>query len=141
MEAPILLVGGVGAGKSTLRRRLADEPLDVVKTQTMERFGPIIDSPGEYLEIGRLTRALLVASYDARLVVLVQAADDVRDRFPPRFASAFSCDVIGVVTKCSLADEDQVAYATDHLFRAGARTVRLIDSVTGAGIDELREEL
>ena len=42
----VLLVGGVGAGKSTFRQRLLAEPIEYAKTQALELFGPVVDSPG-----------------------------------------------------------------------------------------------
>lgn len=137
----VLLVGGVGAGKTTFRQQLQHQQLTYAKTQTIEWCGGVIDSPGEYLELGRYKRALLVASYDVDAVVLMQPADQDACRIPPGFASGFTADVVGVVSKCDLGTPEQIQAAIHHLESAGAHPVVCVDSLTGAGFDRVREVL
>lgn len=137
----MLLVGSVGAGKTTFRQQLCEEDLEYSKTQAMEVFGDIIDTPGEYLELGRFKRALLLASYDVDVVVLLEAANYDETRFPPGFAAGFNREVLGVVTKVDKADPAQIDEAVRHLELAGAQRVWCVNSLTGEGYEEVREAL
>ncbi len=136
----ILLVGGIGAGKTTFRQQLQGLPIEYAKTQAIETFNTTIDTPGEYLE-GRYKHALQLASYEVDMVVLIQAATTTDTRFPPGFATTFNREVLGVVTKAGVASAEQISDATDHLSRAGADTIVVVDSVTGEGFDRVREVL
>ena len=137
----ILLVGSIGAGKTTFRQRLQGLPIEYAKTQAIETFASAIDTPGEYLEVGRYKHALMLASYDVDAVLLIQAATTDETRFPPGFASTFNREVIGVVTKAGIATESQIQHAIEHLTRAGAHQILVVDSVTGEGFDRVREAL
>lgn len=137
----VLLVGGVGAGKSTFRQRLLSEPIEYAKTQALEVYDGIIDSPGEYLERGHYWRALQFTSYDVDLVALLLDPTADATRMPPGFASSFACPVVGVVTKSTLANAEQLAEARDRLEAEGADPVIVVDSLTGAGFEQVREVL
>lgn len=137
----ILLVGSVGAGKTTLRQRLQGGDLDYAKTQAIEVHDGVVDTPGEFLESRFYKSALINASWGVEAVVLVQAADLRGTRFPPGFSTAFNREVLGVVTKCSDAPEEQRDAAIGLLRLAGASRVFCVDSVTGDGVDSLVEVL
>lgn len=96
---------------------------------------------GEYLEVGRYKHALMLASYDVDVVVLVQSATSDETRFPPGFATTFNREVLGVVTHAGVATEAQVHDAVDHLTRAGAHRIVAVDSVTGKGFKRVQEVL
>lgn len=137
----ILLVGGVGVGKTTLRQRLQNLPIQYLKTQAIEAIDNIVDSPGEYLEIGRLNHVLQQAAFNVEVVVLVHAADSERGRFRPGYASTFGTKVVGIVTKCDLATKIQVDQAAQLLTIAGADPIWCVDSVSGKGFDDVVEAL
>lgn len=137
----VLLVGSVGCGKTTFRQRLHAEPIRYAKTQSIEAIAGVIDTPGEYLELGRYKRALMLASYDADAVILIQSAICPESRFPPSFASCFPSAVLGVVSKIDLAHPRQIAEAAQMLSLAGAERVLPVDSVSGRGFDAVREAL
>lgn len=137
----ILLVGGVGAGKTTFRQQLQGHPLEYAKTQSIETFGTAIDTPGEYLELGRFKHALMLAAYDVDVVVLVQSAICDETRYPPGFATTFNREVLGVVTKIDLASKQQIEAAVNQLKLAGAHIIVAVDSLTGEGFDRVREAL
>jgi len=137
----ILLVGSVGAGKTTLRQRLQGGALDYAKTQAIEVHDGVVDTPGELLESMFFKNALINASWGVDSVVLVQAADERGTRFPPGFSTAFNREVLGVVTKCADAPEAQRDAAVGLLNLAGASRVFCLDSVTGDGVDEFVEAI
>lgn len=136
----VLLVGSVGVGKTTLMQRLHDREIGYAKTQAVEMHENVVDTPGEFLESPFYKNALIMAAYEVNTVVLVQAADLRGTRFPPFFSTAFNRDVIGVVTKCGLPDNRRDD-AIGHLKLAGAEKIFCVDSFTGEGLDELKEEL
>lgn len=78
-----LLVGSVGAGKTTLRQRLQGHEVGYAKTQAIEVHDGVIDTPGEFLESMFYKNALINAAWGVESVLLVQAADLRGTRFPP----------------------------------------------------------
>ena len=91
--------------------------------------------------MGRYKHALMLASYDVDVVVLVQSATSDETRFPPGFATTFNREVLGVVTHAGVATETQVHNAVDHLTRAGAHQIVAVDSITGKGFQRVQEVL
>lgn len=134
----ILLVGSIGCGKTSFRQQLQDLPIQYSKTQAIEAMAGVIDTPGEYLEMGRYNHALMLASYDVDLVVLMHAATSKDTRYPPGFASMFNRRVLGVVTKIDLVPRFRVAQARERLTLAGAREILEVNSLTGEGFDAVR---
>ncbi len=51
--AKILLIGGIGAGKTSLKQMLLNEDVSYQKTQMLDFSRLFLDCPGEYLEIAR----------------------------------------------------------------------------------------
>lgn len=145
MEEPkkkqrMMLIGRSAAGKTTLCQRINNEDLRYHKTQTVQIINQnMIDTPGEYLERFSMRGALIVTSTDADIIVLVQDATESGTMFPPLFSTMFAKPVVGVVTKCDIADETQISRASKYLNTAGAKEVYYISSVTGQGIDKLVE--
>ena len=140
VEDKILLVGSVGCGKTTLRQRLTGQDISYHKTQAVEAFGNVVDSPGEFFDSQRLQNALMVTACDVDTVLILQ--DPLREsRYPPAFAARFNRAVIGVITKASLASQEQRMNATAALEQAGCPQVFAVDSVTGEGIDALKQAI
>ena len=137
----ILLVGGVGCGKTTLLQRLHGDELSYSKTQTIHTEGKVIDTPGEYLEMPWFKHSLRMASFDAELVVLLASATVSEAKFPPGFTTFFMPPSIGVVTKVDIAEPGQISLAGDYLRLAGALEVFEVSAITGQGIAALEERL
>ncbi len=135
----ILLMGSVGCGKTTLMQRVRHLDLSYHKTQFVSDDGEIIDTPGEYLDLGHFKYALQVHAQSAELIVFIHSATEPRLRLPPGFISFFTRPVIGVVTKTDIADQDGVDRAERYLRLAGINTIFKLSSVTGEGIDEFVE--
>lgn len=137
-----MAVGRVSAGKTTLCQHLEKLPAEYKKTQTAEMVGRSIDTPGEYLEHRGFYRALVVLSVEAEIILLLQSCTDPRLSFPPGISAMFSHPVVGVITKIDLAEtKEQIETARRHLMEAGARHIFLVSSMTGEGIEALREFL
>lgn len=138
----LIFIGASRAGKTTLCQALLHEELRYRKTQTLDVAGGfIIDTPGEYLERGRLRGALSVASAEAQLVVFLQSATASQSFFSPAFASMFAKPCVGVVTKADDATREQIAEAEERLRRAGVKKIFVTSAVTGEGIDRFADYL
>lgn len=95
----IMVIGSVGAGKSTLIQALFQEEQPARKTQSLEYRGGFIDTPGEYSENPMYYRSLMATSFEARLLLIVQDATAKQISLPPGFAAGFPIPAIGVLTK------------------------------------------
>jgi ethanolamine utilization protein EutP len=134
----VILIGRSTAGKTTFCQRISEEDLIYRKTQTIQILnGNMIDTPGEYLERGRMRGALTVASVDADIIILVQDATENGTMFPPAYTSTFAKPSIGLVTKEDIATKEQVADAVRFLEMAGAQKVFVISNIMGTGFDEV----
>lgn len=94
----LILMGRVAAGKTTLTQALKGEQLHYCKTQYINYYDTIIDTPGEYTEVHALGAALAVYSYEADVVGIVISANEPFCVFPPGCAAMVNRDVIGIVT-------------------------------------------
>lgn len=137
----VLLVGGVGCGKTTLLQRLHGQEFSYAKTETIHADGAVWDTPGEYLELPWFKHALRLASFEVELVVLLASATVEEAKFPPAFTTFFMPPSIGVVTKTDLADASAVRTAERHLRMAGVTEVFEVSALTGAGIEALAARL
>lgn len=135
----VMLVGRTHSGKTTLAEILTYGDSKSKKTQSVERIGNFIDTPGEFVEIPHLYRGLLVSSYDADIIVLVETIDDENSIFPPGFSSAFNREVIGVITKTD-KDGDAEKVKT-NLLRAGASKIFEVSNKDLSSFKELKEYL
>lgn len=139
MKRNVMLVGRSRAGKTTLAENLVYGKSESKKTQSVEWVSNFIDTPGEFMENPRLYRALLVTSYDADVVVLVEESVEENSVFPPNFASAFAKPVIGVITKADLGgDLEQVR---ENLMDAGAEKIFIVDYTKPETLETLKEYL
>ncbi|MGO0060149.1 EutP/PduV family microcompartment system protein [Brevibacillus fluminis] len=138
----VMIIGAVGAGKSSLVRALEGDDEPARKTQTLEFHDWIIDTPGEYSENPLYYRTLMATSLEAGLLLMVQDATRDRNYFPPGFSQGFPVAPIGVVTKMDHPDADaERARTLLHESLAPDQPVFLTSAATGAGIAELRRFL
>ena len=130
----LILVGRVAAGKTTLTQALKGEQLHYCKTQYINYFDTIIDTPGEYTEVKQLGAALALYAYEADIVGIVISANEPFCVFPPAITCMVNREVIGIVTKCNDGCPDR---AENWLRLAGCERIFRVDSVTGEGIPAL----
>ena len=137
MKPRILLIGGVGAGKTTLKQCLMQETQAYRKTQMLEFKGLFIDCPGEYLQMPTYYRVLIDASHRVAEVWALQDACNRRTLFPPNFAKVFTKPVIGIITKIDREDAAP-EMAAKFLRQAGVTTPLLaISARDGVGVEPL----
>lgn len=132
----LMLVGKTGSGKTSLTQRLTGDCFGYKKTQAVDFCGHVIDTPGEYIENRVYYKALIVSSYDADIIGLVQEANATESLYPPGFAEAFNKDTIGIVTKVDLCEDTTTA--ENYLKAAGAARIYKVSSTQQVGIDTIK---
>lgn len=138
----IILIGTIGCGKTTLSQALTDDQQKYEKTQAVQIRGEtILDTPGEYLERTAMRGALMITSAEAEIVALLQSATEPRAMFSPCYAGCFAKEVIGIVTKIDAASAKQIEDAEKKLQIAGAEKIFRVSSLTGEGLEELKQYL
>lgn len=132
----LILMGRSEAGKTTLTQVLRGENIRYDKTQYIKFENTLIDTPGEYAQTHHLGRALALYSYEADMVGLLISATEEYSLFPPCVTCMVNREVIGIVTKAEQPGANPKR-AENWLRLSGCKTVFIVDSVTGFGINEL----
>jgi ethanolamine utilization protein EutP len=136
----VILIGRTGAGKTTLAQALMGEDIKYHKTQSVDRRGYTIDTPGEYAENHTLGRALALYAYEADVVGLLINATEPYCLYPPNIVCQSTRPVIGIVTQIDAPGAD-VPQAVEWLKLTGCEDIFLVSSYTGEGIWEILEYL
>ena len=136
----LILMGRVAAGKTTLTQALKGEQLHYCKTQYINYYDTIIDTPGEYTEVHALGAALAVYSYEADVVGIVISANEPFCVFPPGCAAMVNRDVIGIVTKIDHPNANP-KMAASWLRNSGCTAIFYVNSKTGEGVQEILDYL
>jgi len=105
-----MLIGEIGAGKTTLFNHLFGRDEEARKTQVMEFEGSSgIDTPGEYFSHPRMYHALITMAADVERLVYVHPADVFDCRLPYGLLEVYAGKTIdAIVTKMDLPDADLV---------------------------------
>ncbi|WP_444645607.1 EutP/PduV family microcompartment system protein [Caproiciproducens sp. R1] len=136
----IMLVGRTGCGKTTLTQALRGEKIRYHKTQYVNRYDVIIDTPGEYAENRELARALIIYSYEADVVGMLLNARENYSLYSPNIVAGATREVIGIVTQID-TEGARPDLAESWLRLAGCKTVFHVSSVTGEGIPDILNHL
>lgn len=136
----IILIGRSEAGKTTLKQVLRGEAITYAKTQSVNYYDIIVDTPGEYIQTKHLGGALAVYSYEADVVGLLASATEPFSLYGPCIAATAMRPVIGIVTKCD-EENANVEMAYGWLKEAGCDPIFCVDSVTRRGISEILDYL
>ena len=121
----IVLMGRSECGKTTLTQALKGDKIRYHKTQYVNHFDVIIDTPGEY---------------EADVVGLLLASTEPFSLYPPNITCMVNRDVIGIVTKAD-DREGNIDRARRWLMLAGCKKIFYVDSKTGEGVADLLEYL
>ena len=95
----VMLVGRSECGKTTLRQALKGGVIQYHKTQYINHYDVVIDTPGEYAETHTLGRALALYSYECDVIALLLNAAEPFSLYPPCVAATANRPVIGIVTQ------------------------------------------
>lgn len=136
----IIFMGRSECGKTTLTQALKGKKITYHKTQYINNFDVIIDTPGEYLQTHTLGHALALYAYEAQVVGLLLAATEPYSLYPPNITCMCNRDVIGIVTKMEEPGAKPET-AARWLRLAGCRTIFYVDSKTGEGVAQILEYL
>lgn len=136
-----MVIGPTGCGKTTLVNLLNNYSGPLRKTQNIIYGEKTMDVPGSYIENAWMYKHLIAAAQDASHVLILVDQSKCHDVYSPGFAKAFTCPVIGVVSKCDLAPENQVL-ALQKLKNLGIKEPYYKISVpNGTGIEALKERI
>ena len=136
----LFLCGRSEAGKTTLTQAIKGEDVHYVKTQYIKTWDITIDTPGEYAETKSLAMAPGIFSFDSDVVGLLCGADEPYNLFDPAIVGVVNRPLIGIITKIDEPNAN-VPMVRQWLEEAGCEEIFAVDSVTGRGVEELREYL
>ena len=136
----MILVGRSECGKTTLRQALKGKEIRYEKTQYVNHYDVVIDTPGEYAENSGLARALALYSYESDIVALLISATEPYSLYPPCVTGVCNRPVIGIVTQIDAPDAN-VKQAVDWLELTGCEKIFEVSSYTGEGIWEILDYL
>ena len=136
----LILMGRSEAGKSTLTQALKGEEIKYHKTQYVNYYDAIIDTPGEYIQTKNLGAALAVYSYEADVVGLLLSATEPYSLFPPNITCMANREVIGIVTQIDKEDANPER-AERWLRLSGCEKVFWVNSKDGTGVKEILDYL
>ncbi len=136
----IVFMGRSEAGKTTLTQAMRGEKIHYHKTQYINHFDVIIDTPGEYAQTKWLAHALALYTYEADLVGLLVGSTEPYCLFPPCCTSACNREVVGIVTKINDPGGNPER-AASWLALAGCKKIFFVDSKTQEGVPEILEYL
>ncbi|WP_312469446.1 EutP/PduV family microcompartment system protein [Neobacillus sp.] len=134
-----MLIGSIGAGKSTLTNALLEREAEAVKTQALTYYDWIVDTPGEYTENPYFYKNIMATALEVTHVLYLQDATKKKTIFPPGFSTGINKLPIGVVTK-SDSDIADISEAITQLKRViPSGPIVISSSVTEKGLQEIRD--
>lgn len=136
----LVLMGRSEAGKTTLTQALRGEEIHYYKTQYVNNYESVIDTPGEYAQSHRLGKALALYTYEADVVGILVAANEPYSLFPPNVTCQANRECIGIVTKIDLPNAN-IPLADRWLQIAGCKKIFHVNSIKGVGVPEILEYL
>ena len=136
----IILVGRSESGKTTLIQALKGEKIHYHKTQYVNNFDVIIDTPGEYIESKIFGGALAMYTFESQVVGLLLSATEPYSLYSPCITPLANRDVIGIVTKTDHKNANP-KQAEEWLRLAGCEKVFHVSSYTGHGVWQIIDNL
>lgn len=136
----IILVGRSEAGKTTLKQALRGEKIQYHKTQYVNCYDVIIDTPGEYIQTKNLGNALAMYTFEADVVGMLISACEPYSLYPPCVTPVCNRPVIGIITQIDQPDAD-AEQAERWLRLSGCETIFRVNSKTGEGVWQILEYL
>jgi ethanolamine utilization protein EutP len=136
----VMLIGSVGAGKSTLTNALLEKKVEAVKTQSLIYYDWIVDTPGEYTENPLFYKNIMATSLEVSHVLYLQDATKNKMIFPPGFSTGINKIPIGVVTK-SDSEKADVDHAVTLLKKVllNKGPIVITSSIRNVGLEEIRK--
>ena len=136
----IMFIGRSEAGKTTLMQAMKGETIHYHKTQYINHFDVIIDTPGEYAETKNLAGALAVYGCEADVIGLLMNATEPFSLYPPNICQNSNREIVGVITQIDQPTAN-VEQAAEWLRLAGCKKIFPVCSYTGEGITDILDYL
>lgn len=134
-----MLIGAIGAGKTTLTNALLGRHVESVKTQALVYYDWIVDTPGEYTENPLFYKNIMATALEVTHVFYLQDATKKHTIFPPGFSTGIPKLPIGVVTKADARDAD-ISLAVQFLKQViPSGPIVVTSAVKGMGLTEMKE--
>lgn len=133
-------MGRSECGKTTLTQALKGDKISYHKTQYVNHYDVIIDTPGEYAENQTLGRALALYAYEADVIGLLISATEAYSLYPPCIVGQVTRPVIGIITQIDRENADPMQ-AEEWLRLVGCEDIFHVSAFTGEGIGEIMEYL
>ncbi|MBG9588560.1 EutP/PduV family microcompartment system protein [Cytobacillus firmus] len=133
-----MLIGSIGAGKSTLTNALLGRKAEAVKTQALNYYDWIVDTPGEYTENPFFYKNIMATALEVTHVLYLQDSTKQKSIFPPGFSTGFNKLPVGVVTKSDApkSDVDTAIRQLRGVIPKGP--IVITSSISGKGLEEIR---
>ena len=132
----IMFIGRSEAGKTTLTQAMKGNTITYHKTQYVNHYDVIIDTPGEYLQSKNLISALAVFTAEADVIGLLMDATEPFSLYSPNLTPVCNREVVGVVTKIDHWAA-QPAQEAAWLELAGCKKIFYTSAYTGEGIADI----
>ena len=136
----IILIGRSESGKTTLIQALKGEKIQYHKTQYVNNFDVLIDTPGEYIESKTFGGALAMYTFEAQVVGLLLSATEPYSLYSPCITPLANRDVIGIVTKTDHENANP-RQAEEWLKLEGCKKIFHVSSYTGEGVWQILDYL
>jgi ethanolamine utilization protein EutP len=134
-----MLIGSIGAGKSTLTNALLGSKVPAVKTQALVYRDWLVDTPGEYTENPFFYKNIMATALEVTHVLYMQDATKLKTIFPPGFSTGITKLPIGVVTKCD-SEKADIKEAVRQLKRViPSGPIVMTSAFTGQGMQEIKD--
>ncbi|MDP4161738.1 MAG: EutP/PduV family microcompartment system protein [Bacillota bacterium] len=134
-----MLIGSIGAGKSTLTNALLEKEVKVVKTQTLIYYDWIVDTPGEYTENPLFYKNIMATSLEVSHILYLQDATKKNTVFPHGYSLGLNKLPIGIVTKSDHERADILAAVAQLRKVIPKGPIVVASSVKKEGLVEIRE--
>ena len=136
----IMFVGRSESGKTTLTQAMKGKKIIYHKTQYVNHYDVIIDTPGEYAETKRCGLGLACFSFEADVLALLIAADEPFSLFEANCQCFTNRPLIGIITKID-SPFANVPMVRNWMENSGCERIFEVSSMTRDGIGELLDYL
>lgn len=133
----VMLIGPVFAGKTTLKQAIFGENLEYDKTQAVDFFDTVIDTPGEFVQHRHYYSTIQTLSNEVDVIAFVSSGTDTSQIFSPGFAYSLIRPCIGIITKIDKSTQEELNIVEENLRQAGVTDIFKVSSVNREGIDSL----
>ncbi|UUX33319.1 EutP/PduV family microcompartment system protein [Fundicoccus culcitae] len=137
----VMFIGPVFAGKTTLKQAIYGEDIAYDKTQAVDFFDDVIDTPGEFIQHRYYYSSIQNLSTEVDLIAFVSSATDTSQIFSPGFAHSLVKPCIGIITKVDISSTEEIKLVEDNLKQAGVTDIFKVSSLNRDGIDALLDFL